>query len=73
MLNQHAISAISGSEGPSTFRDNEAAEAWFTSPRCPRGVCCLYRGSGNVQVGCQHKTQTSLHLGMLRWAASLRK
>ena len=38
------------------FPDNQSAEAWFIVQRWPQGVRCLYCGSLNVQVGCQHKT-----------------
>lgn len=33
-----------------------SAENWFIKQRWPKGVCCPYCGSLNVQAGAQHKT-----------------
>ena len=38
------------------FPDDANAEAWFIEQRWPKGICCPYCGSLNVQVGCKHKT-----------------
>ena len=33
-----------------------SAENWFIKQRWPKGICCRYCGSLNVQVGAKHKT-----------------
>ena len=41
---------------PRRFPDDAEAEAWFIEQRWPKGICCPYCSSLNVQVGCKHKT-----------------
>ncbi len=38
------------------FPDDVTAETWFIKQRWPKGICCPYCGSLNVQTGCKHKT-----------------
>ena len=38
------------------FPDDATAETWFIKQRWPKGTCCPYCGSLNVQTGCKHKT-----------------
>ncbi len=38
------------------FPTDAKAEEWFTKERWPKGVCCPYCGSLDVQTGCKHKT-----------------
>ncbi len=38
------------------FPTDAKAQEWFTRQRWPKGICCPYCGSLNVQTGCKHKT-----------------